>query len=1342
MQTSAKSSGGGGGESGSSSKEAGLEEAISAVERLKKNTGLKELYSRLRGEREKATFTMMMKMNPMALTNIRKEFFVREDALTLDEFIYVINKHLVNRDGTDNFVMETPEQREFGSNMYELFKDIDVNGDGDLEWQEYTTFTVEKANLLNKRAKMASIAHYHDSSRRLDPSAFYRHRNDISKMVNFPASNQFVLVEDTKRSLFVFNSRLGKQIATINMDSAPIAMASVDDQKGLMVVSNADMTMSTFSLDDPSASKRYQQLTMWATPGVQMALRYMPINKLMYSGATNGDVYSWKIEERKMTSTLSGHSDIVMSLCELNKLNYLASASLDKTISIWDVFTNERLLHFQGHRKGVLDLAYTSDYRLLFSCGFEHDALVWSPFVQNCVAKLKGHHHALIGVQTIQDTPELITGDTGGVFKLWDVRKFECVQTFSAPNFNDSEDGGATGNAKMNCFFHTKLRSRNAMQKEDDSRVYAASKLLCSFDQARVVHEATTDYHNIFIVFWNVESSVIITVSERTVIVWDALIGSKTVTCVNIMGGDGEITAACLDDRKRKMVIGNSKGEIRVYNHLNGAEMKTSSGAPIPFPVVTLEYMDESRRFIAGYSNGIVRVFDENAMEDCCVVRTFDSFNNHKELLGITFNAKDGTLITAGSRDGLVRMWDYDAAKCVFELYVCSPEDSIVSIVQLFPLPLIATSDSAGNVTFWGTRGSRFAGTRIAAFLNQTITTAITEVRRKRKDDNDKDADRPMRSMAPVPNEESDEAQAATEAVESDNDQENGGEGVIPDEGDDTATLNEDGTESVSTKSFVSIDALKRKKLKDKTFVEDVNLEKKMETERQVLALFADSEAKCGRVTAAQTMAFEESVGLFFTADDLGVLRCFSIGNMLADMTATSIGSTNPKQNIRGLCRRMKRNDVSALPPLPINGLPNNLGVSYLVGWDEDAMSYMGVDFKWSLTAHEDRIIHCKTTLQGVFTSGADKLVKMWTFEGLPIGVLLQSVPTGAFSSTWDLDLDVEAIMAREDEELDEVILQVKELTAAGEQPDIYEADYTGMEPGSESADYTQSELRQRIEKTGANLGLDFPTGGERAQAIVNGRDEEDPDIGSITSSNKSKTLTNALKELRSTRAASEFREQKKDLTEMEKRRRDKQLEEILGKYEEKGGERIDLKFGDTLEKDDGKLDLITAHSKSKEESIAVDAMYSLASSVGPEVSMMLKNSVRGVGARDSSLNTSILKAGAKGARTISMNKSANKYESYSKLEEAIKLDALTLGRKSTSSPAMRPSKPLSNTKLMMLAAARGEPIPIPSRASTGEEKSPSSSLYDEDKGQELSLLSNHASRSVSRAGSEKGERK
>jgi hypothetical protein len=172
-----------------------LHDVIDATERLRKEA-TREFYSKLRNERERATFSMMMRMNPAALTAIRKEFFLREDAVKVDEFIYISNKHLMKHPKSkgNKFVIETQEQREFVSNMYELFKDIDINGDGDLEWQEFTTFTVEKANLLNKRQKLASIAHYHDTTDGLDPSAHVRHRHDVCNFTNAEQLGQFALV--------------------------------------------------------------------------------------------------------------------------------------------------------------------------------------------------------------------------------------------------------------------------------------------------------------------------------------------------------------------------------------------------------------------------------------------------------------------------------------------------------------------------------------------------------------------------------------------------------------------------------------------------------------------------------------------------------------------------------------------------------------------------------------------------------------------------------------------------------------------------------------------------------------------------------------------------------------------------------------------------------------------------------------------------------------------------------------------------------------------------------------------------------------------------------------------
>ena len=1278
-----------------------LQAAIEAVEKLQRIHKMDE-YSHIRSEREKATFMMMMKMNPLALTNIRKEFFAREDALTLDEFLFVINKHLINKNGEDTFVMETPEQREFGANMFELFKDIDINGDGDLEWQEFTSFVVEKANLLNKRQKLASLAHYYDSSSTLDPSADYRHRNDISRIINLPNLNQFAMLEDNKRSIFLFNSRLGKHVATVQTDAAPIAMTplgSGDKGKNLVVASFSDMTMASYNFES-GPSTRYLPTSTWATPGVQMALAYLPANNLLYSGATNGDVYSWRPSDRRMISTLAGHTDICMSLCILKKLNYLASASLDKTISIWDSYTNERLLHLQGHRKGILDMSYSAEYRLLVSCGFEHDALVWSPFVKNLVYRLRGHHGALIGVKCVENTPELITADVHGVFKLWDVRKFECVQTFAA-NLSGTE---SKDNSKLCCFEYCKLKPRDARQKEDDCRIYCASKQVLSFDQTRVVHVATTDKAIVFQIFWVQESCSFITVSERNVIVWDALIGSKVVTNENMH--ENEITAACLDSRKRKMVVGDASGKIYVYNHLNGQQMKTSSGKRNTSAVISLIYLEEEVRFIAGYADGLIRIFDEDPMEDCPVVRTFEAYKMHTELLMMKHQPESGTLVTAGGLDGLIRMWDFGATKCEFESTVAGEKGSVIYVDFLHPLPIIVTSDSLCNITFWGSRGTHFANERICGFMNQTVPSAELEPLRTAAG-NEEEA--PRRSLAPP---------VSAAVLDAENE-------VLASYVEDKGTF----------ENFERVEIGVRK-----------------ESEAESKRLITEAELRWGKPTAAQCLCWDANAGLLFTADDLGVLRCFDVRKALADITwqpapqswrspgdavpdievagdntadgagnegvleidavdttavaasdktsveqpsrkvsvapSTSSQSQNHldeeeerdanqwhcRLNVRGFCRNRPRIGNSALPPMPFKDRERD--TRYLIPGSNHPSGYHGVDFKWALQAHGDRIVTCLSTQHGCVTSGADMLVKMWTFGGEPLGVLMQSVPVGRRSQKWHLMLDAEAIMRQEDQELDEIIEQVEELAENPELPNIYGMDFATMEPGANAEDFTRSDLRQRIEQTTSKLGINFPVEGEDI-------DQEEEDLSHLQGS---KTLERALHELRSTHVEEKNHDVRREESEMTRKRREKKFEETSRKYEKRAGMRVGPPGTDSgvLDRDIDlhELDVLTEHKgqngedvnegeakslvqessvKSKlgesTSSVNFEDLQSLISSIG------LPSSVHGVG---EALNEQIKRAAQKGARTQSIAEKCNKYDNWKRLELAMEASS----KKSSGGPA------------------------------------------------------------------------
>lgn len=1159
-------------------------------------------YSKLRNEREKATFTMMMKMNPLALTAIRKEFYAREDSIDLQTFIYIIQKHLMGG-ASHHYKFETKEQREFGTNMYELFKDIDVNGDGDLEWQEFTSFVVEKANIINKRIKLASIPQYHDVTAALDPTAYMRHQK-IAKLADIPTLGQFCMIEESRNAFFMFNSRSGKHFKTVPLDASPIAIEHVAEEGEILASSFSNMTIATYSLNDPNLNRRYAQVNSWSTPGVQMAITYLKDSKLLYSGSTNGNVYAWKIQDRELMSTFSGHSDIIMSLVGLKKLNNIASGSLDKSICVWDSYTNAQILKLLGHKKGILDLSYSPQYRLLFSCGFEHDACVWSPLGKNLVYKLKGHHASLTGVVAVEDTPEIITGDITGVFKLWDIRNFSCVHTFKR---NDVE----AGSSGLTRFFHTKLPPRNSFQKEDDYRIYAAKNNIYAFDQTRVVHGATTDYSNVFWMEWNRNSCQFITASENNLIVWDALIGSKTFTHSNII--TTEISAACLDDRKRKVILGDVHGCIGVYNYSNGALMKTVYNEDNPYTVIALEYVDETKRFIAGFENGVIRIYDENALEDCNVLRTFDAFNMHPELIGLSFNPIDLTVATTGAMCTVVRMWDYLAGKCEIELKVSDEDQVVVHVVYLHPYPIVATSDSKGNIMLWLSRKSFKPGARITGWMNQTPVSAQLEPLLKLHND---DEEEPPRRILPT----SDPVQIA----------------FSDDEEDDDVSVDFDTKEKDDVNASFDDDG-------------EWTLEDAQNSIALAVQEVKDAQAKWGPVTPANSIVWNPDTYQLFTGDDLGYLRSFNLKNAINDIGGKKLLQDNgEKSKVHYKCQLQIRGFSAACPAV------FDKPTRYLLNKHKNAMAYLGVDFLWTIQAHDDRIITCRCTEHGILTSAADMLVKMWTFEGSPVGVLLQNVPVGVPARHWKLAIDVDTIRENEEQELDEIIENVGEIVEDPDKPDIENMDFLGMEPGVNAAEFTYSELRQRIEETSKKLGIDFPI--DKGETVKL-EEESSIDFGSIASGSKSQSA--ALHEIKSPEGAVDYNAKFNKLTGLQQKQKLQKKYDIVKLYEQKAGMRVaddGEKGGGSLipEEELGNLNEILSLSSEVEDRRQKDAMVNADMYSFATVSMTLPKSNKKK-TKGGQLQSTKLEAS--GIRAETLKRTCKKFESYDKLEAAMRRD-------------------------------------------------------------------------------------
>lgn len=110
------------------------------------------------------------------------------------------------------------------------------------------------------------------------------------------------------------------------------------------------------------------------------------------------------------------------------------------------------------------------------------------------------------------------------------------------------------------------------------------------------------------------------TISARNIIIWDILVGRPIrIHSVGDIADSADVTAACLDDRHRKLYIGDSMGRIRCLNY--GALMLTASAElkqldPHQFgtAVVHLEFVPGMNQVLSLGADGQVQMCDDHSI--------------------------------------------------------------------------------------------------------------------------------------------------------------------------------------------------------------------------------------------------------------------------------------------------------------------------------------------------------------------------------------------------------------------------------------------------------------------------------------------------------------------------------------------------------------------------------------------------------------------------------------------------------------------------------------------------------------------------------------------------------
>ncbi|KAJ8535138.1 hypothetical protein ON010_g13600 [Phytophthora cinnamomi] len=317
---------------------------------------------------------------------------------------------------------------------------------------------------------------------------------------------------------------------------------------------------------------------------------------------------------------------------------YLAVGREDGILTVVDSETGEEVGSFDAHGSGVKVLVYSNEVESLASVGFhsyaDETSLHISTWKKTSSAGMLLHdttlrqHEAPVELLAFVDSNhQLISVDRTETFNVYSSvmrtptsDPWECLQSFQyapppasnwqlpqnlwsmfvVPETAASDPVLITAGTKVRFYDHCEVKPR-----EEVFFAYYCSVL-------NVVVGATSTK----LLLWKGDTGTLWKTYEYAGIVSSTegpTVANSQLNCtqtVSRVAHARAITAVCVDDRERKIIVGDDAGSIKVVNAVNGNVMKELD--PHTECVVSVSYVLYGKRVISVSADSVLHIYDEN----------------------------------------------------------------------------------------------------------------------------------------------------------------------------------------------------------------------------------------------------------------------------------------------------------------------------------------------------------------------------------------------------------------------------------------------------------------------------------------------------------------------------------------------------------------------------------------------------------------------------------------------------------------------------------------------------------------------------------------------------------
>jgi len=255
-------------------------------------------------------------------------------------------------------------------------------------------------------------------------------RSDRVKSVDIHPTEPWMLVSLYNGNVHVWNHETQQLVKSFEICEPPVRTSKFIARKNWIITGSDDMQIRVFNYNTLERVHIFE-----AHSDYIRCIAVHPVQSYILSSSDDMSIKLWDWDNKwALKQTFEGHTHYVMQIVFNPKdNNTFASASLDKTIKVWQLGSTHPNFTLEGHEKGVncVDYYHGGDKPYLISGADDRLVKIWDYQNKACVQTLEGHSQNISCVAFHTELPLILTGSEDGTIKLWHSNTYRLDNTLN-----------------------------------------------------------------------------------------------------------------------------------------------------------------------------------------------------------------------------------------------------------------------------------------------------------------------------------------------------------------------------------------------------------------------------------------------------------------------------------------------------------------------------------------------------------------------------------------------------------------------------------------------------------------------------------------------------------------------------------------------------------------------------------------------------------------------------------------------------------------------------------------------------------------------------------------------